>query len=173
MSRQLERDLGIHTEEGFYTPECSQRLKKLTQRLLGQGETSGWAKCISGHTVDPVLLHESTLLDQGTQKKRKISLVTQDSDGEENGQQSKRIKVDKHREDIAAPGRSGQEATFGGSEGVLFSGAPLENQEATTDSPCHDLPEHMKVRAQFAHHVVLHMIRLCMCIELSSIVFMS
>lgn len=87
-----------------------------------------------------------------------MSFVTQDSDGEETGQQSKRVKVDKCEEDLAA-GLSGQEATSGGSEEVLLAGAPLENQEAAPDSPCHDLPEHMKVRAQFVHHLVLNWIR--------------
>lgn len=168
LSRQLERNLGPHTEQGLYTPECSQRLKKLTQRLVGQVETSGWAQCLSGHAIDPLLGQESMLLGQGTQKKRKMSFVTQDSDGEETGQQSKRVKVDKCEEDpAAAAGLSGQEATSGGSEEVLSAGAPLENQEAAPDSPCHDLPEHMKVRAQFVHHVVLNWIRWCTYIELS------
>lgn len=160
LSRQLERNLGPHTEQGLYTPECSQRLKKLTQRLVGQVETSGWSQCLSGHAIDSVLGQESTLLGQGTQKKRKMSFVTQDSDGEETGQQSKRVKVVKCEEDLAAAaGLSGQEATSGGSEEVLSAGAPLENQEAAPDSPCHDLPEHMKVRAQFVHHVILNRIR--------------
>lgn len=159
LSRQLERNLGPHTDQGLYSSECSQRLKKLTQRLVGQAETSGWAQCLSGHDIDRVLLNDSPLLGQGTQKKRKMSFVTQDSDGEETGQQSKRVKVDKCEEDLADAGLSGQEATSGGSQAVLSADGPLENQEAVPDSPCHDLPEHMKVRAQFVHHMVLNSLR--------------
>lgn len=154
LSRQLERNLGPHTDRALYSSECSQRLKKLTERLVGQAETSGWAQFLSGHNTDRV--NDSPLLGQGTQKKRKMSFVTQDPDGEETGQQSKRVKVDKCEEDLAAAGLSGQEATSGGSQAVLSADGPLDNQQAAPDSPCHDLPEHMKVRVQFVHHMVLN-----------------
>lgn len=146
LSRQLERNLGCHTK-GLYTSECSQRLNKLAQGLVGQAETSGWAHCTSGHAVDPVLQHESVFTSQATQKKRKMSFVTQGSDGEESGQQSKRVKLDKSDEDLAAAGCSGQEATSRGAEEVPSADAALENQETKPDSSVNDLPDHMKVRA--------------------------
>lgn len=153
LSRQLERKLGRHTEERLYSSECSQRLKNLTQRLVGQADTSEWAQYLSDHAVDPVLQHEST--SQGTQKKRKISFVTCESDGEESKQQSKRVKVDNSEEDLAAAGLSGQDVTSGRSEVIPSADTTLENQGAKPDSPCNDLPDHMKVRAQFVHHGVL------------------
>lgn len=170
LSRQLKRNLGCHTEEGLYTSECSQRLKNLTQRLVDQDETSGWAQCLSGHAVYPVPQHASISTVQGTQKKRKMSFVTQDSDWEKSGQPSKRVKVNESEEDIAAAGLSGQDATSGGSEEVLSAEAILENQEAKPNSLCNDLPGHMKVRVQFVDNGVLHRIN-CTCIELSLMSF--
>lgn len=171
LSRQLKRNLGCHTEEGLYTSECSQRLKNLTQRLVDQAETSGWAQCLNGHAVDPVPQHASISTVQGTQKKRKMSFVTQDSNGEESGQPSKRVKVNKSEEDIAAAaGLSGQDATSGGSGEVPSADAILENQEAKPNSLCNDLPGHMKVRVQFVDNGDLHRIN-CTCIEPSLMSF--
>lgn len=159
LSRQLQRNLGCRTEEGLYTTECSQRLKNLTQRLVDQGGTSEWAQCLSGQAVDPVLRQKSILTSQGTQKKRKMSFVTQNSDGEEeSGQPSKRVKVNESEEDLAPAGLSGQEASSRGSEEVPAAEAAVENEEVIPDSPCNELPEHMKVRAKFLHPWVLHRI---------------
>uniref|UniRef100_A0A3Q3VTR1 Fanconi Anaemia group E protein C-terminal domain-containing protein n=1 Tax=Mola mola TaxID=94237 RepID=A0A3Q3VTR1_MOLML len=91
--KQLERNMGAHIEEPLCTPQCSQRLKELSQRLVGLGETGGWAKYFSGPTVESGTLINSGLSEQGA-KKRKGSLVILDSDGEETGQQCKRIKTD-------------------------------------------------------------------------------
>lgn len=172
LSRQLERNFGSHTEEGLYTSECNQRLKNLTHRLVGQTEISGWTQCLSDHAADPVLQHESIVPGQGTQKKRKMSFVIQDTDGEESGQQSKRVKISMTEEDLAAAGLSGQEPTSGGLEEVPSADATLQNQEAKPDSPCNDLLDHMKVRAQFVHHGVLHRIK-CTCIELKLLLLLS
>lgn len=132
--RQLERNMGAHIEEALYTPECGQRLKELLHRLVGAGETGGWAKCLSGYTMDSVIQSESPLSEWGTHRKRKISFVTQDSDGDETGQQGKRIKVDNCDDDLDAAGLS------------VKADTPLEDLQAAPDSPCHELPEHMKVR---------------------------
>lgn len=138
--------MGAHSEEALYTPGCSQRLKELSQRLVGAGETGGWAKCLSGYTMDSVIQSESPLSDWGTQRKRKISFVTQDSDGDETGQQGKRIKLDNCGEDLDAAGLSVKELRSGGTGGNASAGTPLEDLQAAPDSPCHELPGHMKVR---------------------------
>ncbi|TMS15898.1 Fanconi anemia group E protein [Larimichthys crocea] len=92
--RQLERNLRGHREEPLCTPLCSQRLKELSQRLVGLGETGGWAECFSGQHVESGSQSASGLSELGTQRKRKSSFVSPNSDGEETGQQSKRIKMD-------------------------------------------------------------------------------
>lgn len=145
--RQLDRNMGAHSEEALYTPECGQRLKELSQRFVGAGETGGWARCLSGHTMGSVIQNDSPLSDWGTQRKRKISFVTQDSDGDETGQRGKRIKVDYcGGEDLDAAGLSGKEARSGGTGGNASADTPIKDLHAAPDSPCHDLPEHMKVR---------------------------
>lgn len=147
MSRQLERNFGCHTK-GLYTSECNQRLRSLTQSLVGQAETSEWAQCTSGHPVDQALQQESVFTSQATQKKRKISVVTQDSDGEESRQQSKRVKADISDEDAAAVGCGAQEAA---SEEVSPADSTRETQETKPDNLCNDLPDQMKVRVLLVH----------------------
>lgn len=62
--------------------------------MVGLGETGGWAECFSGQHVESGSQSASGLSELGTQRKRKGSFVSQNSDGEETGQQSKRIKMD-------------------------------------------------------------------------------
>ncbi|XP_010747168.3 Fanconi anemia group E protein [Larimichthys crocea] len=142
--RQLERNLRGHREEPLCTPLCSQRLKELSQRLVGLGETGGWAECFSGQHVESGSQSASGLSELGTQRKRKSSFVSPNSDGEETGQQSKRIKMD-----------------VGGSEGLnaeeqsakeeiterLEVDAPGETRakETAPGSLSDALPEHIKV----------------------------
>ncbi|XP_070767048.1 Fanconi anemia group E protein [Enoplosus armatus] len=136
--RQLERNLGAHSEEPLYTPLCSQRLKNLSQRLAGFDESGGWAKCFSSQTAEPESQSASGLSEPGTQRKRKGSFVTLDSDGEETGQQSKRIKMDVcGSECLDAEQESAK-------EDISKSGAAEELQPAP-GSPCEALPEHIKV----------------------------
>ncbi|KAK5894563.1 hypothetical protein CesoFtcFv8_011245 [Champsocephalus esox] len=92
MIRQLERNLEVHNEEPLYTPHCGHRLKELSQRLVGSDETGGWAKCFSRQTSECERASGSSEL--GTQRKRKGIFLALDSDGEDTGQESKRIKVE-------------------------------------------------------------------------------
>lgn len=62
--------------------------------MAGLGETGGWAECFSGQHVESGSQSASGLSELGTQRKRKSSFVSPNSDGEETGQQSKRIKMD-------------------------------------------------------------------------------
>nr|XP_020476257.1 Fanconi anemia group E protein [Monopterus albus] len=146
LSRQLERSLGAHSEEPLYTPMCSQRLKDLSQHLVGSGETVGW-KCLKGQIAEPASLSVSDLSELGTQRKRKSSFVTLDSDGEETvEQQSKRIKMDvcgsKHG---SAKQWSGHEETPERCESDATAENPHEELQRAPDSPCDALPEHIKL----------------------------
>lgn len=138
--------MGVHSEEPLYTPQCGQRLEKLSQRLVGFGENGGWAKCFSGEAVESGTPTKSSVSEQGTQRKRKGSLVILDSDGEETGQQSKRIKMDvsgseclneaQRSTDEVMSARLGRDASEGNADGEL---------QPAADSPCEVLPEHIKV----------------------------
>ncbi|XP_040909161.1 Fanconi anemia group E protein [Toxotes jaculatrix] len=144
LGRQLERGLGVHNEEPLYTPLCSQRLKELTQRLAGVGETSGWAKCLSGQTIESGSQSASGLLELGTQRKRKSSFVSPDSGGEEMGQQSKRIKMDVcGSECVDAEEQSANEETSGRFEKDAAEETPAEELQPAPDTD--SLPEHIKV----------------------------
>lgn len=140
--KQIERTLGANNEGPLYTPLSSQRLKELSQRLVGSGETGGWAKCFSGQTVESDSQRASGSSELGTQWKRKGSFVTLDSDGEETGQQSKRIKMDVcGGECLDAEEQSAKEEI----SGRVGSDAPAEEVQPALDGPCDALPEHIKV----------------------------
>ncbi|XP_069544999.1 Fanconi anemia group E protein [Brachyistius frenatus] len=140
LSRQLERNLRTHHEEPLYTPSCSQRIKELSQCLAGFGETGGWTKSVSGHTAQSEAQSASDVSEVGTQRKRKSSFFTLDSDCEETVQQSKRIKMDVcESECVDAEEQSATKETPGISESDAPAGTPA------TDSVCDALPEHIKV----------------------------
>ncbi|CAI5647393.1 unnamed protein product [Oreochromis niloticus] len=137
LCRQLERDLETHREVPLYTTLCSQRLKELSQRLIGSAETGGWTKCFSSQT-EFESQSTSDLSELGTQRKRKGSFVSVGSDGEETGSQSKRIKMDDNECVTAEELRVNKE----------MPGAPESDAAAETpasDSSCDGLPEHIKV----------------------------
>ncbi|XP_042347993.1 Fanconi anemia group E protein isoform X2 [Plectropomus leopardus] len=145
--RQLYRALGAHTEEPLYTPVCSQRLQELSQRLVGFGEPGGWAKCFSGHTVESESQGASGLLELGTQRKRKGSFVSLDADGEETGQQSKRMKMDIcGGECVDAEEQSTKEETPEGSGSDAAAETPTGELQPAADSPRDALPEQMKIK---------------------------
>lgn len=137
--------MGVHSKEPLYSPQCSQRLEKLSQRLVGFGD-GGWAKCFSGEVVESGTPTKSSVSEQGTQRKRKRSFVILDSDGEETGQQSKRTKIDvsgseclneaQRSTDEVISARLGRDASEGNADGEL---------QPAADSPCDVLPEHIKV----------------------------
>ncbi|XP_047449257.1 Fanconi anemia group E protein [Mugil cephalus] len=132
LSRQLGRNLGTHHEEPLYTTPCSQRLKELSQRLVGFSETNGWAKCFSSQESESQGAFD---LASGTQRKRKSSLVNLDSEDEEVGQMSKRVKTDGcENEFVDAEEQSVKPQTTETSE----SDAPAETQSDA-------LPEHIMV----------------------------
>lgn len=93
--------------------------------------------CYSGPTVDSGSQHASGSSELGTQRKRKGSVLTLDSECEETGQQSKRMKM----EDCGRE-RSAKEETE-----RLESEAPAETLgeelQAAPDGPCEALPEHI------------------------------
>uniref|UniRef100_A0A669DRF5 FA complementation group E n=1 Tax=Oreochromis niloticus TaxID=8128 RepID=A0A669DRF5_ORENI len=138
LCRQLERDLETHREVPLYTTLCSQRLKELSQHLIGSAETGGWTKCFSSQT-EFESQSTSDLSELGTQRKRKGSFVSVGSDGEETGSQSKRIKMDDNECVTAEELRVNKE----------MPGAPESDAAAETpasDSSCDGLPEHIKVK---------------------------
>ncbi|KAF3860378.1 hypothetical protein F7725_000633 [Dissostichus mawsoni] len=145
MIRQLERNLEVHNEEPLYTPHCGQRLKELSQRLVGSDETGGWAKCFSRQTSECERASGSSEL--GTQRKRKGSFLALDSDGEDTGQESKRIKV----EVCGSESLDDEEkSTTTELSGRLGNDAPAETPAeertpAAAESPSDVLPEHIKV----------------------------
>ncbi|KAF3696825.1 Fanconi anemia group E protein [Channa argus] len=141
LSRQLERSLSDHSEEPLYTPLCSQRLQDLSQRLVGFGETRGW-KCLSRQSAESVSQSGSGLSDLVKQKKRKGSFVTVDSDEEEMGQQSKKIKMNVcGNEHVDAENWSIQKETSRAAPGEI----PDEEMQQAPDSLCDALPERIKV----------------------------
>lgn len=140
--------MGAHIEEPLCTPQCSQRLKELSQRLVGLGETGGWAKYFSGPTVESGTLINSGLSEQGA-KKRKGSLVILDSDGEETGQQCKRIKTDICGSECLDAAEQNIKEQI---PGRLESDAPAETLDdglqPAPHSSCDPLPEHIKVETE-------------------------
>ncbi|XP_034445628.1 Fanconi anemia group E protein isoform X2 [Hippoglossus hippoglossus] len=141
LSVQIRRSVGVHDEEPLYTPLCSQRLKELSQRLVVCGETGGWAKCLSDQTVESGSQSASSLSELGTQRKRKVSLVTVDSGDEETGQQSKRIKMDVRGSEQKAEEQDVNKET---SE-RLERETPAEELQPAPDCQSESLPEHIKV----------------------------
>lgn len=146
--RQLERNMGLKSEQPLYTPLCSQRVKELSQCLVGFGETGGWAKFFDSHAIESDAQSQSGLSEQGTQRKRKSSFVTLDSDGEEAVQQNKRIKMDVCGcECLDAAEQSIKE----GKSERLESESPAETSDdglqPAPDSPCDVLPEHLQVQS--------------------------
>ncbi|XP_067448192.1 Fanconi anemia group E protein [Thunnus thynnus] len=140
--RQLERNLKAHIEEPLFTPLCSHRLRELSQRFAGFSETGGWARCFSSQTVQPESQSASSLSELGTQRKRKSSFVTLDSDGEETGQQSKRIKMDVCGSEPVDGEEQSTDEILKGLEDDAAAEAPAKELQP---APCDALPEHIKV----------------------------
>ncbi|KAM6924880.1 Fanconi anemia group E protein [Xenentodon cancila] len=138
LSRELERKVVTHHEEPLYTTACSQRLKELSERLVGNGETEGWAKCFGDQPVCSGTQNMPDSSELGTQRKRRGSFLHLDKDDEEMGRQSKRIKTDTCDECIDV-GESVKNVTPGGAE----SAAPAET--TSLDGLHDDLPEQMKL----------------------------
>ncbi|KAF7654281.1 hypothetical protein LDENG_00071620 [Lucifuga dentata] len=142
--RQLERDMGGHSEEPLYTTQCSQRLKELSERLVGSGETGGWAKYFSGPKPASASQSASGSIALGTQRKRKGSFVSPDSESEETGQQSKRIKMDICVNKDPASEKKTLEMTSGGLEAEVLAGSSAEELQPAPHTPPDVLPEHIK-----------------------------
>lgn len=145
--------MGINSEQPLYTPLCSQRVKELSQCLVGFGETGGWAKFFDSHATESEAQSQSGLSEQGTQRKRKSSFVTLDSDGDEEVQQNKRIKMDVcdcERLDAA------EQSTKEGKSERIESDAPAatsdDGLQPAPDSPCDVLPEHIQVQSLICFH---------------------
>uniref|UniRef100_A0A3Q0QWS4 FA complementation group E n=1 Tax=Amphilophus citrinellus TaxID=61819 RepID=A0A3Q0QWS4_AMPCI len=139
LCRQLERNLGTHHEQPLYTTACSQRLKELSQHLIGSSETGGWSECFSGQTAKSESQSASDLFEVGTQRKRKGSFVHMASDGEEMGPQSKRTKMDDN-ECVTAEEQGAKKEMEGVSVSDTAAETPAQN------SSCDALPQHIKVK---------------------------
>lgn len=137
--------MGAPIEEPLCTPQCSRRLKELSQRSVGLGGTGGWAKYFSGPPVDSGTPINSGVSEQRA-KKRKGSLVILDSDGEETGQQRKRIKTDDCGESLDAAEQSIKEQIPGRVESDAPAETPDYGLQPAPHSSCDPLPEHIKVR---------------------------
>lgn len=138
--KQLERNLGVHSEEALYTPLCSRRLEELTQHVAGFSETGGWAKCFSSQTVE----YDSQSAPSLSQRKRKGSCVTIDSD-EETVQQSKRKKMDICDSEHAEEQRANEEVSRR-LDGDAQSKEPAKELQPAKAVSCDALPEHIKVK---------------------------
>lgn len=154
--RQLERNLGAQSQEPLHSPLCSQRLKELSQRLVGGDETGGWAKCFVGQGVESGSQSGSSEL--GTQRKRKASFVTQDLDGEEPRQQSKRIKMDIcGNECLDAEEQSAKDEISGSFERDAPAETPAEELQPASDGRCDIMPEHIQVeRSSILFKLIIH-----------------
>ncbi|XP_059188536.1 Fanconi anemia group E protein isoform X2 [Centropristis striata] len=129
--RQLGRHVGPWSEEPLCSALCSQRLTELSRRSAGSVGTGGWATCFSDPTVESGSQRASGSSELGSQRKRKGSFVSLDSDSEPTGQQSKRKKMDV----------CGGECLNSGEQ----TAAPAEDLQLAADAPCDVLPEHVKV----------------------------
>lgn len=143
---QLERNIGIHSEEPLCTPICSQRIKELSQQFVSPGGTKGWADCFGGLVKGSGTLTNS--LKQGAQKKRNSSQISLDSDGDETVQQRKRSKMDVcHQECVDAAEQNTKEDTPEKLQSVVPPEGTDEKIQPATDSESliDVLPQHMKV----------------------------
>lgn len=152
--RQLQRDLGNSGEGPLFTLQCGQRLKGLCEGLGGPGRTGGWVTYFNGQIAVPASQAGLELSEPGTQRKRKSSSVALDSDAEDNGQQSKRIKMNLSpamnmcsSEGPALETQCLRGDSSGGVEEVT-AGATVEPQQPAAASLCDTLPEQIKVDKQ-------------------------
>ncbi|KAM3872306.1 Fanconi anemia group E protein [Diretmus argenteus] len=149
--RQVERDLGAPAGKPLHTELCSQRLKELSESLVGTGSAGGWALCLGGQNAASACLSGSGLSDLGTQRKRK-SCVTLDSDAEETEQQSKRIKTDFSNPVEGVDGGEGptaaepgiREETTGKLSVVSTDASAEELNPAPSTDLCDALDEHIQ-----------------------------
>lgn len=138
--------MGVCSQEPLCTPACSQRLKQLSQQFVGLGGTGGWAEYFGGLAKDSGPLSNPSV--QGTQKKRKSSQISLDSDGEETVQQGKRSKMDVcSNECVDAAERSTKEEASEKLESIVPSEGSDEKAQPASDSECliDVLPQHVKV----------------------------
>ncbi|XP_056130947.1 Fanconi anemia group E protein [Lampris incognitus] len=148
--RQLRRDLGGPGEEPLCTPQCSQRLQGLSECLADPGQTRGWAKCFSGPKDASPSGHPSETSDAGTQRKRRTSVMTLDSDDEEIGQDRKRLKMDVSPMEGVCDSEGPQlERKCVREETPERNDFPTDKTSAellepATDNTCESLPEHIK-----------------------------
>ncbi|KAM4736993.1 Fanconi anemia group E protein isoform 2-T2 [Anableps anableps] len=136
LGRQLERKLEMNHKDPLYSERCSQKLKKLSERLGGSSEAGGWADCFNSQTEESESYRRPDLPEHGTQWKRRASFDHVDTDREETVQESKRLKTDVHvDEPIDAEDKKVRMETQAGSE-------------STAETPAetlHDgLPEHIR-----------------------------
>lgn len=109
----------------------------LSQQLGGLGEKGGWTKCFSRQALESECPSVSDSYELGTQRKRKGSSVIVESDGEETGQRSKRMKVD-----VCENERKEQDKE---KESTGRSGCDTPTETPAPDSSGEALPEHIKV----------------------------
>ncbi|XP_074537851.1 Fanconi anemia group E protein [Halichoeres trimaculatus] len=140
--KQLKRNKGAHDEESLYTSHCSQRLEELSQHLVGCHDTGGWAKCFGSQTPGSGALGVFGLSELGSQRKRKESFVSLDSDCGETGPQCKRMKMDLCISE--SPETEGKSLKEESSKRDAPTETPAEEPQPMTDV-CDDLPEHTKV----------------------------
>lgn len=142
---QLERNIGVHSGEPLCTPICSQRIKQLSQKCVSPGGTRGWADCFGGLVKGSGTLTSS--LEQWTQKKRKSSQISLDSDGDETVQQRKRSKMDVCSQQCVDAAEQKTKDTPEILQSVVLSEGTDEKIQPATDSESliDVLPQHMKV----------------------------
>ena len=95
LAGQLKRDLGEPEERSLVTPQCAERLRKLSEHLCGGvGNPTGWTLYFSSLAKPQTSSEGPELPDRMSQKKRKSSFVDVDPDTEGEAQQRKRLKRD-------------------------------------------------------------------------------
>nr|ACO09980.1 Fanconi anemia group E protein [Osmerus mordax] len=92
LAGQLKRDLGDPEEGSLVTPQCAERLRKLSEHLGGVGNPTGWTLYFSSLAKPQTSSEGPELPDRISQRKRKSSFVDVDPDTEGEAQQRKRLK---------------------------------------------------------------------------------
>lgn len=147
LARQLCRDLGVPEKEPLFTPQCGERLSKLSEYLGGgTGHPTGWTSYFCSPAEPEMPPGEPDLLCT-LQRKRKSSFVDVNPDSEGEEQQRKRPKMDLHSSEAICSSEDPTAHTDGLSGRVdgITATANVEAQlKALVDCPYEPLPEHVK-----------------------------
>lgn len=145
---QLHRDIRDPQRE-ILTPQCRQSVRELSDQFKGTGRSGGWSSYFAKPEICP-----TEIVPSSQSQKRKSENLDVDSDPSNEGQQSKRMKMElPNSADGGVP-----EEVAGETEGSPADEksppqdqTPVDDAEASLlpppDSNSVTLPDHIKVRA--------------------------